>query len=158
MIGGGNDRQWAQLCRAMGRPELADDERYATIPARVARREDVNGLVTAWAGAQPDRDTALARLEAERVPAAPVLSVPEAANHPHVRQRGTVRTIDDDLMGLLDVPGMPLRLSAFPELLELKASSLGEHNREVVCGLLGWSEERYQELLDRGILRHEPIS
>jgi crotonobetainyl-CoA:carnitine CoA-transferase CaiB-like acyl-CoA transferase len=158
MIGVGNDRQWAQLCRSIGRPELADDERYATIPARVERRDEVNGLVTAWAAAQPNRDAALARLEAERVPAAPVLSVAEAADHPHVRQRGTVRTVEDDLMGPLDVPGMPLRLSAFPEPLDLKASSLGAHNHEVVCELLGWSEERYTGLVERGILRHEPIS
>ena len=158
MIGVGNDRQWAQLCRAMDRPELASDERYATIPERVARRDEVNGLVTTWMAGQPDRDAALARLQAERVPAAPVLSVAEAATHPHMRQRGTVRTVDDDLMGPLDVPGMPLRLSAFPDLLELRAASLGEHNREVVCGDLGWSEERYQGLVDRGILRHEPIS
>ena len=83
----------------------------------------------------------------------------DPGEHPtNRRQRGTVRTVDDELMGPLDVPGMPLRLSAFPDLLELKASSLGEHNREVVCGLLGWSEQRYQGLVDRGILRHEPIS
>ena len=158
MIGVGNDRQWAQLCRAMDRPELASDDRYATIPERVARRDEVNGLVTSWMAGQPDRHAALARLQAERVPAAPVLSVAEAATHPHMRQRGTVRTVDDDLMGPLDVPGMPLRLSAFPDLLELRAASLGEHNREVVRGDLGWSEERYQGLVDRGILRHQPIS
>jgi crotonobetainyl-CoA:carnitine CoA-transferase CaiB-like acyl-CoA transferase len=158
MIGVGNDRQWAQLARAMGRPELATDARYATIPERVARRDEVNGLVAAWTAGLPDRDAALARLQAERVPAAPVLSVVEAVCHPHVRQRGTVRTIEDELMGPLDVPGMPLRFSAFPDSRELVAASLGTHNHDVVCGLLGWSEERYQALVDVGVLRYEPIS
>jgi crotonobetainyl-CoA:carnitine CoA-transferase CaiB-like acyl-CoA transferase len=158
MIGVGNDRQWAQLSRAMGRPELADDERYATVVARVARRDEVNGIVAAWVGAQAGRDAALERLQAARVPSAPVLSVAEAACHPHVRQRATVRTVDDDLMGTLDIPGMPLRFSSFPGLLELRAASLGAHNHEVVCGLLGWSEDRYQSLVDAEVLLHTPIS
>jgi crotonobetainyl-CoA:carnitine CoA-transferase CaiB-like acyl-CoA transferase len=158
MIAVGNDRQWAQLCRAMERPDLADDVRYATVPDRVARRDEVNALVAAWAMAQPGRDAALSRLQAERVPSAPVLSVAEAASHPHVRQRGTVRTVDDDLMGPLDIPGVPLRFSSFPDALELRAASLGAHNREVVCGVLGWSDARYQELVDSGVLLSKPIS
>lgn len=158
MIGVGNDRQWAQLARAMGRSELATDPRYATIPERVARRDEVNGLVASWAATVSDRDTALALLQAERVPAAPVLSVVEAVSHPHVRQRGTVQTVHDDLMGPLDVPGMPLRFSAFPHEPELRAASLGTHNHDVVCGLLGWSDERYQALMDSGVLQYKPIS
>jgi crotonobetainyl-CoA:carnitine CoA-transferase CaiB-like acyl-CoA transferase len=158
MIGVGNDRQWAQLCRAMGRPEWADDERYATVADRVARRDEVNGLVAAWAGSQPGRAAALARLEAERVPTAPVLSVAEAAQHPHVRQRGTVRAHHDALMGPIDLPGAPLRFSSFPEAPDLPAASLGAHNREIVCDLLGWSEDRYLALVDRGVLLSKPIS
>jgi crotonobetainyl-CoA:carnitine CoA-transferase CaiB-like acyl-CoA transferase len=158
MIGVGNDRQWASLCRAMDHPEWAEDERYATVVERVARRDEVNGMVAAWAAGQSGRDAALSRLQGERVPVAPVLSVAEAARHPHVRQRGTVRTVDDDLMGPLDIPGVPLRFSSFPDPLELRAASLGAHNREVVCGLLGWSDERYQALVDAGTLLSKPIS
>jgi crotonobetainyl-CoA:carnitine CoA-transferase CaiB-like acyl-CoA transferase len=66
--------------------------------------------------------------------------------------------VDDDLMGTLDIPGMPLRFSSFPGLLELRAASLGAHNHEVVCGLLGWSEDRYQSLVDAEVLLHTPIS
>ncbi|MPY92593.1 MAG: CoA transferase [Acidimicrobiia bacterium] len=158
MIAVGNDRQWAQLCRAMGRPELAEDERYATAPERAARRDELNELVAAWTACQASRDVALARLQAERVPVAPVLSVVEAASHPHVRQRGTVRTVDDELMGPLDIPGVPLRFSSFPDVSELRAASLGSHNREVVCGLLGWSDERYEALVEAGVLLDRPIS
>jgi hypothetical protein len=53
---------------------------------------------------------------------------------------------------------MPLRFSAFPEERELRASSLGTHNHDVVCGLLGWPEERYQALMASGVLRQTPIS
>ena len=154
MIGVGNDRQWAQLCRAMDRPELAEDPRYDTIPGRVARRDEVNGLVTAWMAAQPDRDVALARLQAERVPAAPVLSVAEAARHPHVRHRRTVRTVDDDVMGPLDVPGMPLRFSAFPDAARAAGGVARRPQPRGRVRLLGWYEDRYQALVDGGVLRH----
>ncbi|MEZ5235630.1 MAG: CoA transferase [Acidimicrobiales bacterium] len=158
MIGVGNDRQWSQLCRAMEHPEWAEDERYATVVARVARRDEVNGLVAGWAAAQPSRAAALARLQAERVPTAPVLSVAEAATHPHVRQRGSVATHHDELMGPIDLPGPSIRLSAFPDRTELRAASLGAHNHEIVCGLLGWSQQRYDTLVERNILRSTPVS
>ncbi|MDH4144725.1 MAG: CoA transferase [Acidimicrobiia bacterium] len=158
MIGVGNDRQWAQLCRAMHHPEWAEDERYATVSDRVARRDAVNGLVAEWAAGRPSRADALARLEAERVPTAPVLSVAEAAEHPHVRERGTVRTHHDERMGPIDLPGAPLRFSSFPGQPDLHAASLGAHNREIVCDLVGWTNERYERLVERGVLLADPAS
>lgn len=156
MLAAANDRQWAQLCRAMGRPELAADPRYATNPARTANRDEVNELITAWFANQGGRDAALAALEAERVPAAPVLSVAEAAEHPHLRGQGTVRTVPDDVMGPVDIPGVPLGFSGFPDALELHAAGLGDHNREVICDVLGWDEARYHALVEAGVLNQLP--
>ncbi len=158
MVGASNDRQWAQLCRAMGRPELAEDPRLAEIPGRVTHRDEVNDIIRAWFATQAGRDAALAALEAERVPCAPVLTVVEAAQHPHVRDQRTVRTVPDDLMGPIDIPGMPLRFSAFPDELDLRAAALGTHNRDLVCGLLGWDEARYDALVADDVLQERPIS
>ena len=90
-------------------------------------------------------------------------TLPPMPDHPLDRPIWSALTTDQ--ARIAEVSGIARRfpaavttLSAFPELADLRASSLGEHNREVVCGLLGWSEERYQGLVDRGILRHEPIS
>jgi crotonobetainyl-CoA:carnitine CoA-transferase CaiB-like acyl-CoA transferase len=58
----------------------------------------------------------------------------------------------------VDVPGMPIRFSAFPDELELAAVSLGAHNEEVVRGLLGKDAETYERLVAQGVLRHEPES
>jgi crotonobetainyl-CoA:carnitine CoA-transferase CaiB-like acyl-CoA transferase len=152
MIAASNDRQWAQLCRAMGRPELATDPRYATSQSRTDRRHEVNTLITDWLAGLDGRDAAVAALAAERVPVAPVLSVEEAVTLPHVRQQRLVRRVTDDRIGELDIPGVPVRFSEFPDELDLQAAGLGQHNQEVAAEWLGMEASRYRALVDAGVL------
>ena len=62
-------------------------------------------LIEQWLGGFASRDAAVAALEAERVPCAPVLSLHEAMAHPHLRERGTVRRVNDPEIGEFDIPG-----------------------------------------------------
>src|SRR3984893_14861944 len=89
MIWGHLDHQFPLLCRAMGRPELATDDRFKDIAGRARNRDELNGIVQGWIDAAPSDEEVLALLEEHRVPHAPVLSVEEAINHPHLRARGT---------------------------------------------------------------------
>ena len=98
------------------------------------------------------RAEAIRLLEAERVPVAPVLSVEDVVKLPHARLRRTVRTIFDRALGAFDVPGMPLRFSAFPDELPLQAPFLGEHNAEVLGGLLGYDAARIGALQTQSVL------
>ncbi len=100
----------------------------------------------------PDDEAALRRLEECRVPCAPVLSIAEAVAHPHLRERQTIRRIEDRILGELDIPGMPLRFSEFPEALELHAPLLGEHNAEVLGEHLGYNAAKITQLEDSGVL------
>lgn len=95
----------------------------------------------------------MAAMKEYRVPHAPVLSIAEAVQHPHLRERGTVRTVHDRILGDFDVPGFAMRFSNFPERLELEAPMLGEHNREVLSTWLGYQSDRLTELEQKGILR-----
>ncbi len=95
----------------------------------------------------------MAAMKEHRVPHAPVLSVAEAVNHPHLRQRGTVRKVRDRILGEFEVPGFSLRFSEFPERLELHAPTLGEHNEEVLTKHLGYAKRRVRELESKGVLR-----
>lgn len=147
-----NDSQWASLCRAMGRHDLVGDERYATAVARTEHRDEVNAMITAWLATLASRDQAVAALGAERVPAAPVLSVAEAVVHPHMRYTGVVRPVTDDRIGEFLVPGPPFRFSEFPDTLALFAGDLGGDNEEVLTGIGGLSPERYDELVAAGVL------
>ena len=143
---------WKDLCKAMGRPDLVTDPDFATDPARLAHRAELIKMIEDWLATFPDRDTAVEHMHKYGVPAAPVLSIEETVNHPHLRARGTVRTIEDPIAGKFDVPGMPLKFSAFPEALPLEAATLGQHNGEVLSDLLGRSDREIEELRTAGVL------
>ena len=75
-----------------------------------------------------------------------VLTVEQAMQHPHLIERRTVRTVHDRILGDFQVPGFPLRFSAFPEPLELEAPFLGEHNAQILSRYLGFSLDRIAQL------------
>jgi crotonobetainyl-CoA:carnitine CoA-transferase CaiB-like acyl-CoA transferase len=147
------DHHWAELCRIMGRPELGKDPRYATNAARVEHRQEVVRIIEEWLASTESDEAAAAALQQSRIPVAPVLSIAQAVAHPHLRQRGTVRTIRDRIFGEFEAPGFPLRFSAFPERLPLEAAVLGEHNAEVLSRQLGYSQERIRALETEGVLK-----
>ena len=91
------------------------------------------------------------------MPVAPILSVAEASQHPHLRQRGTVRTVKDRILGEFDVPGFALRFSQFPQTLNLQAPTLGEHNAEILTQWLGYSEDEVQALVSKRVLKSRPV-
>ena len=147
------DNHWAALCRAMGRDELISDPRCLDNVARVANRALVNGAISEWLMRFANRDAATAALREARIPNAPVLTVEEAMNHPHLIERGTVRTVHDRIIGDFQIPGIPLRFSAFPQPLEIEAPLLGEHNRHVLKSYLGFSPMEIERLEREGVLR-----
>jgi crotonobetainyl-CoA:carnitine CoA-transferase CaiB-like acyl-CoA transferase len=77
-------------------------------------------------------------------------------NHPHLRERGTVRTVRDRLLGEFQIPGMPLRFSGFPDDLELEAPLLGEHNRRILTDYLDYDAKRIAALEGEGVLQSAP--
>lgn len=149
--------RWKNFCTAMGRPELASDPRFVDDAARVAHQAELTRLIEDWLQAQVSDEHTIRLLGEHHVPVAPILSIQQAMNHPHLRQRGTVRTISDRGAGSFEMPGMPLRFSAFANNLELQAPYLGEHNGEVLGGLLGHSAERIDALVASGVLVSEAI-
>ena len=152
------DNQWAAFCNAMGQPEQVTNPLFCSAAGRTANAAAFNSFITDWLATQPGRDAVVAALSAVRVPVAPVLSVEEALANEHLRQNRTVRTVVDERMGPIDVAGMPIRFSAFPVERDLAAASLGEHNQDIVCGLLGRSAQDYDRLLSDGVLRYDPES
>jgi CoA:oxalate CoA-transferase len=147
--------QWRSLCRVIGRPELGDDPEFATSTERVERMPLIRELIQGWLDTMPGDDEIIGVLEAARIPVAPVLSVAEAVNHPHLRQRGTVMTVSDPVLGLFDVPASPWRFSEFPQARNLRAPFLGEHNGTILKQYLGYTEQRLQQLAGDGILHSE---
>ena len=150
------DHQFAGLCRAMNRPELAEDPRFKIHADRLVNLKELVATIEAWLQSMPSDDASVAAMKEYRVPVAPILSLEEAVKHPHLRERGTVRTVHDRILGDFDVPGFALRFSEFPVRLELDAPFLGEHNEEVLTKHLGYAPARVSELIEKGIIRKGP--
>ncbi len=151
------EQHWTKLCQAMGQPEMARDPRFTDNEARMNNLDELVVIIEGWIRSQPSDDAAMETLKEHHVPIAPILSVPEALQHPHLRQRGTVRTVHDRILGDLDVPGFALRFSEFPDTLDLQAPTLGEHNAEILTQWLGYTTDEVQELERKAILRSGPV-
>lgn len=150
------DHQWASLCAAMGRPDLVTDERYNTNQKRCTQVPAVVAIIQGWVDALPSDEAVLALLQEHRVPCAPVLTVAEVVNHPHMIERGTVRQVHDPKLGDFSVPGMPLRFSGFPNNIPLEAAFVGQHNDEVLSEVLGYDAARIEALRVAGVLHSNP--
>ena len=148
--------QWPQLVRAMKMPELADDVRFKTARGRRDNRFELRDVIEKWLSEFPTRDDAIAALDAERVPCAPVLSVNEAVKHPHHNERKTVRWIQDPILGKVAIPGVPVKFSAWPDKTELRSARLGEDNERVLRELLKMPDEKIKQLYADGILVRDP--
>src|SRR5262249_14768181 len=149
--------QWTQMVKAMAMPELADDPRFSTPRARRDNNAALKTIIEGWLGGFPSRDAAVAALEAERVPCAPVLTLHEAMAHPHLRQRGTVRRVRDDSIGEFDIPGLPVKFSRWADRNEIAADRLGEHNEEVLRELLSLSDKEIASLYADKVIVRDPL-
>jgi CoA:oxalate CoA-transferase len=101
--------QWRSLCKVIGAPELGDAPEFSTSNKRIEHMPMIRGLIQRWLDSMPSDEESIRLLEENRIPVAPVLSVAEAVDHPHLRQRGTVTTVRDRVLGAFDVPTSPWR-------------------------------------------------
>lgn len=149
------DRQWASMVKAMGKPELLTDPRFATSADRVTNRDLLNPIVQEWFLSFPSDEAALAVLEQNRIACAPVLSVEDTLAHPYFKARQMVRTVTDPILGEVTIPGFPLKFSAYPDLPDLQAPLLGQHGVQVLQEYLNYSETEIARLQQSGTLYRE---
>jgi crotonobetainyl-CoA:carnitine CoA-transferase CaiB-like acyl-CoA transferase len=146
------DRQWPNVCQALGKPELITDPRFSSAGRRGRNKEELISMIEAWLQSFPTDEAALKALADHRVPAGPVLSIEETVSHPYFAARKMVRQVSDPLLGEVTIPGFPFKFSAFPEELPLTAPLLGAHNEEVLGKYLGRSADGLSALYQQGVL------
>jgi len=146
------DRQWPYLAEAMGRPDLVTDPRFATGKARADNQAELVPQIQEWLLSFPDNETVLEVALAHRIPIGPVLAPTDAIGHPHFEARDMVRMVDDPVLGEVMIPGYPFKFSAQPELPDLVAPLLGEHNTAVLADILGYDDERVAALEAKEVL------
>jgi len=151
MIAVGNDSQFAQLCKVLGRAELAEDARFETTPLRVTNREL---LVPIIAGLMKGQTIAywMPRLREANVPSGPIYDFKQVFDDPQIRHRQVVREIPHPLSGSLPVIANPLKFSATPVEYNRPPPLLGEHSAEILRDLLGIDDAEIASLGAQGVI------
>jgi crotonobetainyl-CoA:carnitine CoA-transferase CaiB-like acyl-CoA transferase len=151
-----SDAQFAALCALMGRPELAEDPRYATGAARTVARDAIYDLVDAWAATVPDADAIVGLLEERSIPAARVRGYAEVAEDPQLVARGILQPVEIPGHGPVLVPVAPHHLDGATVAVPGPPPRLGQHTRQVLATDLGLGAEAIAELVAAGTV-HDSI-
>lgn len=145
-----NDQHWRYLVDALGQPNLADDPRYSTVKSRCGRMDEVDAML-----ADLTRPYAKAELFdlliRSRVPCAPVRTVTEVINDPHLHQRGALRWIDHPDYGRIVVPTSPLHFGG-EQTPYRPSSALGADTDDILGQRLAISRDDIRQLHVDGVL------
>jgi benzylsuccinate CoA-transferase BbsF subunit len=135
---------------ALDEPALTH-ERFASLPARVAAQDELDGLIRARTVAREPHETAAA-LRAAGVPVSVVASPEERIDNDDLLGWGLFPTVRHPEIGPVRVEGLPLRLSDSDWHITSPAPCLGEHNAEVFGGLLGHSDAELTQWHEDGVI------
>ena len=147
----GSDANFGRLCRAMDRPDLLEDSRYATLALRARHGEEINGEVAGWVARLPAADVEAACI-AHDVPVATAYSAREIAVDPHFAFRGDLVEIADPVAGTLRQQAPYPRLVGEPRPVPTGAPVLGADNESVWCTLAGLTKAELEELREKGVV------
>jgi len=130
-IGAANEKQWQNLCRALGFPELAFDPRFNTMAQRLTNYTELRQIL-ATELKKLTRAQAFELLAKYELPVGPINTVAEVLEDPHIHAREMVQELTHPEYGPLRYVGIPVKLSETPGNLQFPPPRFGEHNRDVL--------------------------
>jgi crotonobetainyl-CoA:carnitine CoA-transferase CaiB-like acyl-CoA transferase len=142
---------WRRFTRLIGREDLTDDPRFATSELRRRNRDYMDSLAKGWL-ADKTRDEAVTLLVEAGIPAGPVNTVTEAIVDPQIHAREMIVDLDHPGIGNVPVAGIVPKLSKSPGRIQTPVPGIGQHNKEVFCNLLGYSEEELSRFKEEGVI------
>jgi formyl-CoA transferase len=129
-----SERHAVGVMELAGGADLATDPRFADRHARVEHMDELDAVIEAWTARQ-DRWSLVRLLADNGVPSAPVLTVHEVAQDPHLRERGMIREVEHPVRGIVPVPGSAIRLSETTVAVR-PAPALGNATTDILSELL----------------------
>ena len=150
LLSAGDQHHWHRVCNALGRPEWLEDPRFTTRNERGKNREAVNERVRELL-VDMTMDEAIEHFRRHDVVAAPVNTIPQAAEDPHPWERGAMVEVPDFLAGTIAVSGDYWHFSRTPVTVG-SAAKVGEHNEEILSGLLGYSQEEIAQFREDNVI------
>lgn len=145
------EHHWRALATIMGRPELVDDPRYATKPARVRVMNEVDAMVGEWSRSR-DTETVFSTVRAGGIPCAPVRNLREVIDDPYFRERGLIQDQDVPGIGRLPLIHTPMYFADERRLPLENAPALGADNDRVYGRWLGHDADEIETLRREGVI------
>jgi len=148
---------WRRVCEVMERPDLIEDTRTSSGPARAANVDFVRPILENWLRGLT-RDEAVARFNDAGVPCGPVYDAEDVFNDPHVEARGMLMPVADPDVGEYRLARTPLHLSACPTLPAQGAPRLGQHTAEILVDMLGYDADMVTTLANEKVVQLDEAS
>jgi formyl-CoA transferase len=145
-----NPEMFQAAMDAIGRPELKNDERFKSAPARARHSAALSEIIESWA-LQRDKHEVMQVFAGRGIPCGAVLDTSEVLTDPHLRERGMVFDLDHPTRGRFSMIGCPLRLSDSP-VTSRRAPLYGEHSEATLQTLAGYSPQETAALRDKGVI------
>ena len=151
-ISGTTNPIWKRLCRAIGREDMANDPKFnQNDMVRFDHADLIDPVIKEWV-AQRTVAEVISVLQAARVPCGVVNTIDKLENDPQVAARDMILNVDYPGLGNIPLPGIPVKLSLTPGSISSRAPKIGEHNKEIYCGLLGLSQKELNKLKEKEIV------
>ena len=131
-----DDEEWKSLCRAMGKPELAEDERFKDGFLRKKNEDELHAVITEWTEGKTNIEV-MELLQKAGIACGPVYNGEEIYNDPHLRAREFFFEHDHPEVGKKTLPGVFARFSETPDAIGGSDPLFGEHTEWVLRDLLG---------------------
>jgi crotonobetainyl-CoA:carnitine CoA-transferase CaiB-like acyl-CoA transferase len=149
------DEQWHALRAALGDPDWARDPELGSHAGRAARHDELDARIGEWTAPRDARETA-ERLVAAGVPAAFARDPRTMLDHPQLRERGFHEEVHHEVIGAKRTPTVPFRYASVEQWLRSPAPLLGQHNRDILGGVLGLDDDTLAELERDGVIGTRP--
>jgi succinyl-CoA---D-citramalate CoA-transferase len=151
VIGANADTVFGRFAKALGHPEWAESERYATHNARGENQEELDELISGWTRLRTAEEVLEVMREAS-VPAGKLFTAEDMLADEHYAARQNIVEVEDPEIGPFPMQNVVPRLSETPGRVRWTGPKLGQHNDEVFKEVLGMSEEELEGLRRRGIV------
>ena len=145
----GNSAQYERMCKVMGRPDLATNEKFATPAARVANAKELAEIIDSITR-QKTIDEWVSLMESVDVPCGPINTLDRLFSDPQIEARGTKTRYSHPVYGEVTAVNNPIRFSDTPISDVPPPPVLGEHTAAVLTSVLGKSPEELEALKAKG--------
>lgn len=144
------ESMWKRFCKAIGRPELAEDATLKSGPARAKRLDYLMPIIEGWL-ADKTKIEVCDILMKEGMPCGPIQDSQEVFNCPHLKKRDMFVTIPDKIMGEITMVGSPYKMYETQPCYSM-APQLGEHTEAILKNMLQYDEAKINELKEQGVI------